>query len=207
MSTLDYILDKYDLRGKESPISLFCSRWRTIPRLFKKLGFTLGAEIGVFKGYFSKYLIKDNPNLKLYAVDNWIAYGDPTADFSQRKMDQYFLESKALLKPFNCEIIKAWSMDAVKKFEDESLDFVYIDANHDYKYVKEDIREWSKKVRKGGIVCGHDYIEGCFEGGYNLHFGVIQAVNEHVAENNIKHLFVLNKEKVPSWMYVKDADV
>lgn len=48
-------------------------------------------------------------------------------------------------------------MDVVKGFKEESLDFVFIDANHEFKEVACDISEWSKKVRKGGIVAGHDY--------------------------------------------------
>ena len=48
-------------------------------------------------------------------------------------------------------------MQAVKDFEDESLDFVYIDGHHGFKYVTEDIFEWSKKIKKGGVISGHDY--------------------------------------------------
>jgi hypothetical protein len=203
MDTLDYILNKYDVRDIKPPIPLYCSRWRTIPRLFRKLGFTNGAEIGVWRGYFSKFLIKDNPKLKLYSIDAWIAYGDPTANFDQETMDRYYLETKNRLKPYNCKVIRAWSTDAAKKFENESLDFVYIDANHDYKSSKKDIAAWHPKVRKGGIVSGHDYVEGLF-GKYDIRFGVIEAVNEWIAENNIKHLFVLNKEDAPSWMYIKE---
>jgi glycosyltransferase involved in cell wall biosynthesis len=49
-------------------------------------------------------------------------------------------------------------MQAVTDFADESLDFVYIDGNHQLKYVVEDIVEWTKKIKKGGIIAGHDYI-------------------------------------------------
>jgi len=48
-------------------------------------------------------------------------------------------------------------MEAVEDFEDESLDFVYIDANHEFRYIAEDLCEWTKKVKKGGIVSGDDY--------------------------------------------------
>ena len=68
-------------------------------------------------------------------------------------------------------------MDAVVDVADESLDFVFIDADHKYVSVCEDIREWSKKVRIGGIVSGHDYYK---TRGENL--GVINAGDEYVAE-------------------------
>ncbi len=48
-------------------------------------------------------------------------------------------------------------MEAAEDFEDNSIDFVYIDANHGFKYVAEDLWEWSKKVRSGGVISGHDY--------------------------------------------------
>ena len=48
-------------------------------------------------------------------------------------------------------------MAALDDFEDNSLDFVYIDANHFFGYVAMDLMQWSKKVRKGGIIAGHDY--------------------------------------------------
>ena len=74
-------------------------------------------------------------------------------------------------------------MDAVADVRNDSLDFVFIDADHKYTSVCEDIREWSKKVRRGGIVSGHDYYK---TRGENL--GVINAVNEYVA----KHGYVLH---------------
>jgi hypothetical protein len=48
-------------------------------------------------------------------------------------------------------------MEALTDFKDGSLDFVYIDGNHDFRHVAEDLFEWSKKVRSGGVVSGHDY--------------------------------------------------
>src|SRR3990167_3936641 len=182
MDTQAYILNKYKLTGKEeSPIRLFCSRWRSLPRLFRNLGFTLGAEIGVEIGAFSKYLCQDNPKLKLYSIDSWSAYKDYGYGKSQNRQNSYYQRAQVKLAPYNCKIIKDFSMNAVKRFKDESLDFVYIDASHEYTHVKEDIREWSRKVRKGGIVSGHDYY--VFPSGND---GVVRAVDEWVRENNIK---------------------
>lgn len=48
-------------------------------------------------------------------------------------------------------------MEVVKDFENESAGFVYIDSNHEFQHVTNDIAEWSKKVRRGGIVSGHDF--------------------------------------------------
>lgn len=199
MDTLGSILNKYHLTGKEeSPIRLLCSRWRSLPRLFRKLGFTRGAEIGVEVGAFSKYLCQDNPKLKLYSIDSWSAYKDYGYGKSQNRQDSYYERAKAKLAPYNCEIIKDFSVSAAKRFADESLDFVFIDASHEYTHVKEDIQEWSKKVRYGGIVAGHDYY--VFPSGND---GVVKAVDQWVSKNNIKPWFLYNKEKTPTWFYVK----
>lgn len=62
------------------------------------------------------------------------------------------------------------SWDAAALYPDESLDFVYLDAGHDYADVHKDIDAWRLKVKSGGILAGHDY---------TVEFpGVIQAVNE-----------------------------
>lgn len=90
-------------------------------------------------------------------------------------------------------------MDAVRWFDDNTLDFVFIDANHDYKHFAEDLREWHKKVKPGGIVSGHDWVNGC----NGLAFGVKQRMWEWIDENPDKQLIILNKRGCPSWMYVK----
>jgi predicted O-methyltransferase YrrM len=111
-----------------------------------------------------------------------------------------YKEARERLTPFNCHVIRAYSMDAVRWFDDESLDFVYIDANHAYEPFCEDLEAWDKKVRKGGIVSGHDWINGC----NGLAFGVKQRFWEWLEDNPQKKLFILNKRGSPSWMYVKE---
>jgi predicted O-methyltransferase YrrM len=70
----------------------------------------------------------------------------------------------------NINKLKTNSIEALNHFEDNSLDFCYIDANHSYEYVKGDIRGWLKKIKKGGAIGGHDY-------SYKF-IGTIQAVEE-----------------------------
>ena len=108
-------------------------------------------------------------------------------------MDAFYEEAKQRLAKFNVRFIRKSSMEAVQDFKDESLDFIYIDANHSFPYVMNDIVEWSKKVRPGGFVSGHDYSPYMFE--------VKQAVDIWVKENNIKPLFLTEKHK--TWFYVK----
>lgn len=128
-----------------------------LAEFFKEMGYKKGAEIGVEKGRFSAELVKSGAHL--YCIDPWRVY----PDYKERSMPQYvmdknFIITQRRLAPYkNHTIIRKSSMEALADFEDRSLDFVYIDGNHGYKHVVEDLFEWSKKVRKGGVISGHDY--------------------------------------------------
>ena len=98
-----------------------------------------------------------------------------------------------------------------KQFADNSLDFVYIDANHQDPYVTQDITAWQGKVRPGGILAGHDYARPRGKDGAPQH-NVKGAVQTYAAENNIRPWFVLGSFKAPrgeqrdsvrSWMWIK----
>lgn len=152
-----------------------------LAKYFNELGFKVGAEVGVAQGYFSVVLCKNNPDLKLYCIDSWQYYPEYIDYRKKSTFDGLYESAKNLLEPLGCTLIKKFSMEAVKDFKDETLDFVYIDAHHGYKYVKEDIEGWTPKVKKGGIVAGHDYYVG-----KSGNVGVIKAVDEYTSNNNYK---------------------
>lgn len=148
--------------------------------VFGFLDFKAGAEIGVEGGNFSHILAKNNPGAMLYSIDPW------------HNKANYHKAVRRLGSLDNVKIIKALSADAVKEFDDGSLDYVYIDAAHDYENVMHDITHWSEKVRAGGIVSGHDY---------NTDYpGVIRAVDEYAAANGINPVYVL---RCTSFYWVK----
>lgn len=160
-----------------------------LAKLFKGVGVEVGTEHAVF----AKEIAQNCD--KLYCVDPFKAYKGYRDHVTQEKLDRFFSEAQERMKPFNCEFIRKFSLDAVNDFEDESLDWVYIDANHDYENCKADIEAWSKKVKKGGIVAGHDYIE---HKGQGLFYGVKKAVNELDED-----LTIWRGDKSPSWSYIK----
>ncbi len=134
------------------------------------------AEVGVREGYFSKFIL-DNTNVKkLYAIDPWERNPE-----LENGAQEAFNTCHRLLDPFGerAEMIKGYSPSASEMFEDESLDFVYIDGLHDYESVKADIEGFYPKVKNGGIIAGHDYHEGDWPGVYN-------AVNQFIAENGLE---------------------
>jgi hypothetical protein len=187
-----------------------CSR-DDLPQFFKDMGYAVGAEIGVYKGEFSERISK--AGLKLYAVDPWRLYKDYDNPRGQERLDFQYEHTKRLLTPFkNTEIIRKTSMEAIEDFEDGSLDFVYIDANHEFRYIAEDLAEWSKKVRKGGIVAGHDYFYHKTGTGTD-HWHVAYVLKAYVGAFGIKDWYILGskdaikgqrRDKWRSWMFFKD---
>lgn len=170
---------------------------------FARLGFKTGAEIGVAAGAFSETMCKVIPGLKLYCIDPWIHYkGNNRGGGSDRHLRNYET-AKERLKGYNATLIRKKSIEALSDVADGSLDFVFIDGNHDFDYVLEDIIGWTRKVRSGGIVSGHDY----------YHFnnsGVIEAVNAYVGFHKIELKIAggyLRKnpldDKQPSWWFIK----
>ena len=175
-----------------------------LAQLFNKLGFKIGAEVGVFNGYYSETLCKTIPDLELYAIDAWEGYKGYRDHKYASSFNKAYESTVKLLKPFpKAHIVKKFSIDAVKDFSDGSLDFVYIDGNHEYKYVKEDIEIWAPKVHKGGIVAGHDWYVTP-----TGNHGVINAVSEYVSKHryNLKLTdWDLDNQSVdnrqPSWYF------
>lgn len=121
-------------------------------------------EVGTWEGGFTEYILSKPEVIKVYCVDPYKhfsnnEYPDGMNDLTQEEFDKKYeiCYSKLTLKfPSKVEFIRKLSTEASKDFADESLDFVYIDGNHDYKYVIEDLKTWYPKVKKGGYLCGDD---------------------------------------------------
>lgn len=160
MDTLNYIYKKFNVRlqtDRQKSIEIPGTRTETLPELFKDLGFTKGAEIGVERGHYSKCLCQRVPGLTLFGIDPWMAYKGYREHVSQDKLDRFYEETVQRMKPYDFRIFRAFSEEAHKYFKDGSLDFVYIDGNHSFLNATQDIAFWERKVKKGGIVAGHDY--------------------------------------------------
>lgn len=207
MKELDYIFERWGFERKSVVLCPNHSRSYSLARLYGLLGYKIGVEVGVERAIFSKTICRRSPNIKLYGIDPWLFYSGYREHVPQERLDGFFRSTKERMKGCNFQIIRDFSMSAVKRFKDNSLDFVYIDGNHEYKWAKEDIEAWHKKVRVGGIISGHDYgnVKYMQSGGQKQTMRVKQAVDEWVEKNKIKHLFLFAKgDKYPSWFYVKE---
>lgn len=208
-STLEYIYENLNpQQGRKMPDVIHDINRVTTAQALADLGFKVGAEVGVAQGNHAAILCENIPDLKLYCIDVWKRYKG-YLEYTNRIV-KYHHQALRVLAPYDCEFIKKFSMDAVTDFEDRSLDFVYIDAAHDFKNVACDIAEWSKKVRYGGIVFGHDYKRR--RGGRHKYIcHVKDVVQAYCYSHSISPWFVLdivqdeNGKRVgdASWMFVR----
>jgi hypothetical protein len=162
-----------------------------LAKMLHAMEFNKGVEIGTREGIHSEILCEQNPNIELTCIDPWAPYGRWTAG-RQKKFHERTLER---IKPYNAKTLKKTSMEALKHFENESLDFAYIDGNHDFDHACADIIFWSEKVKSGGYVGCHDYFE-C------SHCGVVAAVNAYTSEHLIKS-WCVTYELTPTAFWIK----
>lgn len=210
MSTQDLILKKFGIDFDDTtrtPIEIPGIGRKRLAELFSELGFNVGAEIGVREGEYSEVLCKANPKLKLYGIDPYVAYSGYRDHIKDESFDDYYEEAKKRLEPYSYEFIRKFSFDAVNYFDDQSLDFVYIDGNHDFKNCTDDIAEWTKKVKYGGIISGHDYIK--YRRPTNIH--CYEVVNGYTSAYNIRPWFITSSKVIEdghesvearSWMWI-----
>jgi hypothetical protein len=139
-----------------------------------------GVEVGVLNGDYSEKIYnyyRKKFDFEFYLVDPWKSF----SDYDQKMLDQCY---KNVLNKFKnikkVKILKQTSEQASKKFANESLDFVYIDGNHEYNYVSKDLRLWFPKLRSHGVLFGDDYSRS---------YGVHKAVNQFAFDNKLSVKF------------------
>lgn len=149
----------------------------------------LGVEVGVSKGHYSKQILLHTDIELLYSIDIW-------------RNDIIYAEALQRLLPFGCRnyCIRLDSMKSSELFKDDSLDFIYIDANHTYPSVKQDIKVWWAKIKKqGAIFAGHDYVRASESNG--VEYGVIRAVDEHATALDLK-VHITRDETFKTWYII-----
>lgn len=158
--------------------------------LIKKNNFKYIAEIGVWKGKTAyKILNKNEQIIKYFLIDPWQEYEEYTATNDPRSRGDFyeaFITCKQKLANFENKTvwIKKKSNEAVNLIPDQSLDLVFIDGNHSYEFVYNDIINWIPKIKNNGIISGHDL-------DYPGYPGVRKAVEAHFGKSfNIGEDFV-----------------
>lgn len=180
--------------------------------LFREVGCKAGAEIGVQAGDYSAVLCRANPQATIWSVDPWLSYQGYHYWTRQEAQEANKKAAIRALAGFaNNRILQATSTDAAKQFakSKRKLDFVYIDGNHDYAHVSEDLTVWSERVRSGGIIAGHDYIERTKK--FEFDMQVVNALRDFMGARGITPLFLLGtrailpgevRDRPRSWLFI-----
>jgi hypothetical protein len=202
MNITEYIKSNWETRRfKNSPLVKICYLSREeFARILCVAEYKTGVEIGVMYGNFSECLCINNMNLYLTSIDPYSMIENNGNFDSQEIADSVYRKAYKKLSKYNCNLVRKTSIEASEDFFDASLDFVYIDGNHMYPKVFEDISVWYPKVRSGGMISGHDYMLR------NSMCQVTEAVNDFVRQNKIAPLFIFGShtsERIKSWMWVK----
>jgi predicted O-methyltransferase YrrM len=151
-------------------------------------------EVGSWKGRSAAYMCVEIANsgksIEFYCVDHWLY-----PDYPHIRLYNEFLSN---LQPVGeyFHALKLESIQAARLFEDNSIDFVFIDADHDYNAVKADILAWYPKVKKGGIIAGHDYVPD------SLQLEVYKVVNE-LFPNDLELVRSTNPDRTNAYCFLK----
>jgi len=203
-------------------MKLNINRIDLIKKIIRGFPYGYGAEIGSFKGEFAKEII-ENWGGNLFMVDVWRGLGDEYKDASNHNIHtNAYAEAMKSIEGYEdrAVMVRGSSQVVSEMFEDDCFDFVYIDANHAYDFVIQDIELWYPKVKKGGYLLGHDYIDMDWENdphfadcyGKDKHiysstgfyfgvFGVNPAVDQFCKTNNYE--LTLTNEWFGTWMIKK----
>lgn len=156
---------------------------KVIADIINERGFTKIAEIGIWKGRFLRGVLWSCPNITEYwAIDGWKPLKNK--EYHETNMLEttddvwsliYLHVCNNMKKYHNLKIVREESIAAAKIFPDGYFDLVFIDADHTYEYVLQDIQTWLPKVRKGGILSGHDCLKKLP--------GVVRAIEESFGED------------------------
>jgi len=169
--------------------------------------FGVAVEVGVHQGDFCVPFRRVWQGELVYCVDCYV-----TQDGRKHWQDFDILNTRmnTQTKGKEWKFLGMTSVEAAKSFADESLDFVYLDASHDYKNVAADLRAWYPKLIKGGLFAGHDFVNNHWqkriehttkEEVQNFVYGVKFAVEEFA--NEFGYSIGKTAESLPSWYFHK----
>ena len=160
--------------------------------------FSTGAEIGVNKGHFSERILEIVKPKKLHLIDPWKFEDGEFYEAGEKIQDQKTLDTRFenVTKRFTTEIKKgqvvinrSTSDEILPKFDDNYFDWIYVDGNHLYEFVKKDLELCYMKIKNDGLITGDDYYDGGWCQG-----GVKKAVDEFINTGSIQVIQLKNNQ-------------
>ena len=132
--------------------------------LLESLEFHTGVELGVQRGVFAKSMLDQWKSATEYVlVDLWghQANYEDVANVNEQQQSEIMADAMNRLKEFSdkIQVCKNYTTVCSERFKDGYFDFIYVDARHDYVGAKEDMVTWWPKLKRGGIMAGHDYLD------------------------------------------------
>lgn len=157
---------------KSEPVAPFRDRIE-LGKTFGPLGLRVGAELGVRHGRFASQLLAVWQPTRYVLVDAWteiIGYTHDEFDANLRTTMRQMIQRPGCSEPFEnavksarcgteIRVCRNWTHVCAEQFAPAEFDFVYVDALHDYKGTLRDLSMWWPKLRRGGIIAGHDYLD------------------------------------------------
>ena len=167
---------------------------QSLARLLGSMKCRRGVEIGTHVGLSAEMWCQHAPTMHMMCIDPYVRYN---ARHSQDGQDSNYDEACRRLAPYNAEIIREMSMDVVDSVDDKSLDFLYIDGDHEFDPVMMDLIKWAPKVRRCGVIALHDYC--VFWRG-----GVMKAIEAYTSCHRIDPWYV-TRDHMPTAFWEKRA--
>ncbi len=192
-----------------------------LARLARQAGMRTMIEIGVYQGEFAELMLTKWARFDhYYGIDLWQQqknYLDSSnADDAKRNQD-YQITLSRLTKKFGQQritLIRNFSTVAVDRFAHQSIDFIYVDARHDYCGALEDMQAYYPKLRCGGLFAGHDYQYdsgtldddwGVCANGSRIEGSVKKAVLEFAQLNSVPKVYNTGESRHCSWYFFKNC--
>lgn len=163
---------------------------------------SVGAEIGVYRGRFSEQILRIARPRELHLIDPWkheegevyrkalfggrSQGGQAGMDACLERIRSKFARDIAVGRVV---IHRGFSGEVISRFPDQYFNWIYIDGNHLYDFVRQDLEIAFRKTRAGGVICGDDYMDGGWWQG-----DVKKAVDEFIRERPVQVLAIRNKQ-------------
>lgn len=174
-------IPKFDLKEKHITQTRLLESREALLHLLAKEGTV--AEIGVNKGDFSEKILQITHPQKLHLIDSW---GNARYHQGIQKMVTARFQKEIGQGQVEINIGKSFAL--AETFPDQYFDWIYIDTDHSYETTKKELESYAPKMKHGGIICGHDYILGNWNG--MVRYGVVEAVAEFCTKHNWELLYI-----------------